>query len=135
MDLHGDHDRLVHAFDEMTNRAVGVDADDRLAWFERALALSWQWRCQAALEANAKASNLDPNHPYPLVQRAMILLYSGGPPSRWRGSKRHSRWTPQFTRKVLAQRCKTYLALGRYDEAIANCEISVADSDYWLKHS
>jgi tetratricopeptide (TPR) repeat protein len=32
-------------------------------------------------------------------------------------------------------RCAAYQALGRYDEAIADCERSVSLADYWDKHA
>jgi class 3 adenylate cyclase/TolB-like protein len=134
MDLHADHDRLVNEYDEVTNRAVGVAPDDPDAWLQRALALAWQWRWQAAVEANTKAGNLNPNVPYVFVQRSFILLYSGQANEALAWIERALALDPQYTRKALAWRCDTYLALGRYDDAIADCEISVADNDYWHKH-
>jgi tetratricopeptide (TPR) repeat protein len=32
------------------------------------------------------------------------------------------------------QRCRAYIALGRYDEAVVACEKQVALDDWWLSH-
>ena len=72
-DLHADHDRLIRELDEVSGRAVVGDPDDPTAWARRADALSWQWRWQAALEANARSRNLDPFRPYGFEQLAGLM--------------------------------------------------------------
>ncbi len=34
----------------------------------------------------------------------------------------------------MLQRCRAYMALGRYDEAIAACERDIALDNWWLPH-
>ena len=135
LDFHADHDRLVHEYDELTSRAVSEDTNDPRAWLQRAVALSWQWRWQAALEAITKASSLDPTYTFPFVQHAMIMLYTGQPDEALAWIEKARALDPQLTTYASLQRCRVYQALGRYDDAIAVCEESVTQDDWWLKHA
>ena len=135
LDLHADHDRLVHELDDVTNRAVSADSDDRGAWVYRAASLSWQWRWQAALEANAKAGSLDPLSPQAFWQRAKIMLYTGQPAEALASVDKAIVLVPGRPTVFLLESCRAYQALGRYDEAIADCERNVAGGDYWLGHA
>jgi adenylate cyclase len=139
LDLHADHDRLVRELDEMTNRAVTTDPNDPNAWFMRALALSWQWRWQAALEATTRMNNLVTASPWPFFQRARILLNTGRAEEALAWIDKALALDPRsldqsLTRKALNVRCRAHQAIGRYDDAIADCEKSVALADYWNKH-
>lgn len=140
-DVHAaDHDRLVHELDEITNRAVGSDRSSPTAWEKRVLALTWQWRWQAAIEATTRMSTLVPNSPWPFVHRAVITLYTGKPAEalEWLGKALAvdpRSQNEELQRQALAYRCEAYLVLGRYDEAIADCEKSEALNDYWDKHA
>ena len=135
LDFHADHDRLVHELDDVTNRAVSADSDDRGAWQYRASALMWQWRWQAALEANTKAAGLDPTSAIALWQQAKILLYTGRPAEALDAVDKAIVLLPGRPTGALLARCRAYQALGRYDEAIADCERYVAQEEYWLGHA
>jgi tetratricopeptide (TPR) repeat protein len=136
-DLRADHDRLVQELDEVSNRAVSADPNDSVAWLYRATALSWQWRWQAALEANTKASSFDPSRTPPFTQRARIMVYTGQPAEALAWIDKVVALDPQNNQLLgyaLLQRCRAYQALGRYDDAIAACEKSVAENNWWFGH-
>jgi adenylate cyclase len=137
-DLHADHDRLAQELDEVSARAVNVDPDDVDAWLVRANALSWQWRWQAALEANTRASMLDPSGADALSQRARIMLKTGQPAEALAWIDKALTLEPQNNQTLgdaLYVRCRAYQALGRYDDAIATCEKSVVEDDWWGGHA
>lgn len=137
-DLHADHDRLVKELDEVSSRAVATDPEAPGAWIYRANLLLWQWRWQAAIEANAKAITLDPFALWPLIQRARLMLYSGQPAEALAWIDKVFALEPQWNAQAgyaLLQRCQAYQALGRYDDAIAACEKSIAQSDGWQGHA
>jgi len=138
LDLHADHDRIVRELDEMSNRAIAVEPYDSVAWVYRTSALVSQWRWQAALEANSKSSSLDPLRLAPLTERARIMLYMGQPTEALTLIDKALAQDPQdnsYVASALLQRCRAYQALGRYEDAIAACEKSVAQSDWWLGHA
>ena len=138
-DGRGDHDRLVRELDEVTNRAVAADRNSASAWGMRAKALIWQRRWQAAREAATRMSTLVPNSPWPFVRHGTIMLYTGQPADAvvWFGkalAMDPGSLNEQLQRQALAERCEAYIALGRYEEAITDCEKSEALNDYWDKH-
>ena len=138
MDLHADHDRLVQGLDEVSTRAVNVDPNNAYAWGLRSEALTWQWRWEAALEANAKATRLQPFNPWLLSQHAKLMLNTGHPTEALAQMDKALALQPQNNQALgyaLLLRCCAYQALGRYDDAISACEKSVAEDDWWLGHA
>jgi TolB-like protein/DNA-binding winged helix-turn-helix (wHTH) protein len=137
-DLYADHDRLVKELDEVSSRAVATDPDAPGAWIFRAYALCWQWRWQAALEANSKAITLEPFGLWPLIQRARLMQYTGRPAEALEWIEKAFALEPQWNAQAgnaLLRRCQAYQALGRYDEAIVSCEKSIAQwGDWWANH-
>jgi adenylate cyclase len=138
MDLHADHDRLVQGLDEVSTRAVNVDPNNAYTWGLRSEALAWQWRWEAALEANAKATRLQPFNPWLLTQQAKLMLNTGHPTEALAQMDKALALQPQNNQALgyaLLIRCCAYQTLGRYDDAIAVCEKSVAQDDWWLGHA
>jgi len=135
IDIHADHDRLVHELDEVTSRAVSADPNNHQAWQHRGWALASQWRWPAALEASTKASSLNPTWPWPLMQRALIMVHTGQPAEALQWIDKAFAVDSSAHSLALLIRCRAYQALGRYDDAIAACEKSVAGDDWWLVHA
>ena len=132
---HADRDHLLGEMDELTSRAITIDGNSPLAWVYRAEALWRQWRWEAALEANAKAGRLDPTFSAAPNQRAVIMNNMGRPVEalalvNQAAALEHvgSTGMEQLTR------CIAYMTLDRYGEAIAACEKSAANNDWWLAH-
>ena len=80
-------------------------------------------------------SSLNPTMPWPLLQRALIMVHTGQPAEALPWIEKAFAVDPQLTILAVFLRCRAYQALGRYDDAIAACEKSVAGDDWWLVHA
>ena len=133
-----DHDRLVEQLDEVTKRAVAINDRYPVAWLYRSLALAWQKRLDAALEANARDLKLDPIRATPVSTRAFLMLLTGHASEALELTNQALARDPQDAGEladVLSNRCNVALLLGRYAEAIDACEKSVAQDDWWSLHA
>lgn len=125
---------LVREADDLTRRAVAIDANDAVAWRVRAEALRYQYQWDAALEANSRAIQLDPSRVGNLDNRALYMAWTGRPEDVFPLIARASTISPTnvgFDQRVA---CRAYLALGHYEEAIASCERSATEDEYWTVH-
>jgi tetratricopeptide (TPR) repeat protein len=136
MDPHADHDRLVEELDVLSNRAVAVSRDDQRAWQLRAVALVWQGRLEAALEANGEAARLDPKSAGAIVQRAALKIAMGQSAETLELIDKAIALDPKVAGALntLGVRCDAFLRLGRYDDAIAACSQAEAQNDSWEVH-
>jgi class 3 adenylate cyclase/TolB-like protein/tetratricopeptide (TPR) repeat protein len=137
LDSQADHARLVKEMDELSLRAATVDERDPDAWWARAIALAFQWRWQAALEANAQAERLDPTNSGIFSHRAEMMLLMGRPTDALALVDKALALEAANTVATawpLHTRCRTYVGLGRYDEAIAPCEKSAFLHEWWMPH-
>jgi class 3 adenylate cyclase/TolB-like protein/tetratricopeptide (TPR) repeat protein len=137
LDPQADHDRIVKEMEELSLRAATVDERDPSAWYARAIALAFQWRWQAALDASAQAERLDPTDSAIFSQRAETMLLMGRPPEALALVDKALSLEAANTVATawpLHTRCRTYVALGRYDEAIAACEKSAFLHEWWMPH-
>ena len=136
LDLNRDaaRDRLVQELDDLSMRAVGLDPDDPLVWYLRANALAWQWRWEAALEANAKEQSLDPTRASAIVHRAWLMNMIGKPAEALPLVEQALALNPLDVGFALRMRCRSYLVLGRYKEAIGACEKAGTFEDLWVVH-
>jgi DNA-binding winged helix-turn-helix (wHTH) protein/TolB-like protein len=123
-----DRDRLVQELDALTGRAVVLDPDDPMVWSLRSSALASQWRWEAALEANAKEQSLDPTRAGPIFNRAYIMNLLGKPAEALPLVDRALVLDPLDVGRALWLRCRSYLVLGRYQEAIGACEKAAGTS-------
>ena len=133
-----DQDRMVSEMDDLSRRAVAVDDKYPAAWYARALTLYWQARLDDALEANAQYGRLDPTRAAPLTQRAWLMLDMGrGPEALTLINESLARPMSNAHEEsyALGTRCAVQLRLGRYDEAIADCQKSVASVDWWFANA
>ena len=116
------HDRLVQELDNLSMRAVGLDPDDPNVWALRSKALAWQWRWDAALEANSKEQSLDRTRADPIAQRAWLMGMMGKPAEALPLVDQALALNPLDVGFALRLRCRSYLVLGRYKDAIDACE-------------
>ncbi len=133
-----DHDRLVQEMDELSFRAVSIDDQYPPAWDLRGIVLGLQWRWEAALEANAIARSLDPTRDdATITERAELMFFMGRPTEALALVDQALALEPSGVIGIswpLDIRCRAYMALGRNDEAIAACEKSVGELDWWMPH-
>jgi adenylate cyclase len=131
-----DHDRVVKELDDVSSRAIRADRVDPNPWRLRTRALMSQWQWDSAFEANTEALRIDPYRNGTLGDRAILLLLTG----------RSQEALPLIDQAIaldprnpdvpsyIRLKCAGYLLIGRYNEAIAACERSLALEDDWLAH-
>jgi adenylate cyclase len=130
-----DRERMAHEADDLTRRALAIAGDDAFAWRARAEALRLQYRWDAALDANATALRLDPARASTLGMRALYMIWTGRPAEALPLTAKAIEINPADRSFELRVACRAYLALGRYDDAIAACEKSAAEDEYWSVHA
>jgi len=128
-------DRLVQELDDLSMRAVGLDPDDSNVWWLRSRALAFQWRWDAALEANSKQQSLDPTRAYTIYWRAWMMNMMGKPAEALPLVDRALALDPLDVWFALRMRCRAYLVLGRYKDAIDACEKAETYDDSWLVYA
>jgi class 3 adenylate cyclase/TolB-like protein len=136
-DPNADHDRLVREYEDMSARLVAVAGREARAWNIRADALQRAWRWEAALEANARAQKIDPSRVGSMGQRADILVGMGRAEEALAQVDRALSLQPPdapIASYLMGSRCHAYMALGRYDDAIAACEKDASLADSWVPH-
>ncbi|HKO66948.1 MAG TPA: hypothetical protein VJU53_04005 [Burkholderiaceae bacterium] len=124
-------DRLVQDLDAMSLRAVVADPDDPMAWALRTDALTWQWRWEAALEANSKEQSLDPTRANPIFHRAWMMNLLGKPAEALPLVDQALALDPLAVGPALFFRCRSYLVLGHYKDAIGACEKAGTFNHSW----
>jgi tetratricopeptide (TPR) repeat protein len=137
LDPKADHDRLVKEMDALTMRAASIDERDPSAWWVRAVALALQWRWEAAVAASAQAERLDPTNSEIYSYRAETMLLMGRSTDALALVDKALSLEAANTVATawpLHTRCRTYIGLGRYSEAIAPCEQSAVLHDWWMPH-
>jgi tetratricopeptide (TPR) repeat protein len=130
-----DHERMAHEADDLTRRALAIAGDDAFAWRVRAEALRLQYRWDAALDANATAMRLDPARASNLGNRALYMNWMGRPTEALPLTAKAIEINAAGRSFELRVACRAYLQLGRYDDAIAACEKSAAEDEYWTVHA
>ena len=131
-------ERILAQMDDLSRRAVAINDKYSAAWYARALALYRQGRMEAALEANAQFLRLDPTRVAPFAQRAWLMLFTGqaaealGLVNQALALSLSNAFETSF---ALSTRCAIELRLGRYEDAIADCEKALANQDSWFEHS
>jgi adenylate cyclase len=106
-----------------------------MAWALRTDALAWQWRWEAAFEANSKEQSLDPTRAGPILRRAWMMNLLGKPAEALPLVDRALALDPLDVGYALFLSCRSYLVLGRYKDAIGACEKAAGTSrDSWGVH-
>jgi len=125
-----DRDRLVDESIALSARALDLDTSDPRAWEFRAVALGWQANLAAALEAEARARQLDPTSRFNAL--AWLMVMSGQPERALEATERGVALEPRAIANYDLMRCWSYLLLGRYEPAIVACEKWRAYEDRWF---
>jgi serine/threonine protein kinase/tetratricopeptide (TPR) repeat protein len=130
---HGDSARIQEA-DDFSIRAVQLAPDDPYAWSVRGWVLWSEYRFDAALAANARALELDPADALYYAQRALLAISTGQPQEALPILEQARDIDPTIAGYALRLGCRALLSLGRYDEAVQNCERASALDESWLAH-
>jgi adenylate cyclase len=122
VDSNVDRAHLIRRMDEVTSRAVNLNRTAPETWSVRAGALIYMGRWDAALEANAKAIQLDPDAAWLVAQRAWFMSMNGRPAEAVTLVAQAIAMDPPGFWWTIRVGCEAHLLLGQYDQAIAACE-------------
>jgi serine/threonine protein kinase/tetratricopeptide (TPR) repeat protein/TolB-like protein len=136
LDKAGDHsEKLLQEADDLSERALRLAPNDAIGYHVRAIVFWRQLRIGAALAANAKAIELDPSNAQFYVSRAQQTMTVGKPAAAIPMLDLARDVDPSVDNYASAMACRAHLQLGRYDEAVQNCERAVAlDSSNFFVH-
>ena len=132
IDYTADREALVTAIERDAFAALALEPRDAFAWFLRASVLTLQGRTDAAFDANDRARSIDPS--WYFAQRVLLHVYTGRAVEALRVlEQREAAVGGQGDTWFRMLRCDAYVHLGRYAEAIADCERAAAgETHYWL---
>jgi adenylate cyclase len=136
LDPRADRLQLAQEMNDLARRAVASDRTDANAWLVQAWALQMQGRSDAALEATAEATRIQPHSFWPMHTRAWILSMTGRADEAVVLLDRAIELEPQaaLSSDFRHNQCYALLLLGQFDKAIVPCEKSVAVGDDWWPH-
>ena len=127
-----DHRLFEQKMDGLTGRAVSIDSSDADAWLARAQALEWLGRWEEALSALERAEALDPSLVDVHISRAWSMISMGRPLDALAAARRAATIDPPGGGDPQLLTCKSYLYLGRYDDAVTACEKSAGLNNSWI---
>jgi adenylate cyclase len=128
-----DRAKLGSEMEEFARRAVAIDRLDAGVWQDRAGAFSLLWRWNAAFDALDEAERLDPDRRGNVESRTWMLNMTGKPEEAIRLVEQQLQKDPSLNLRpnLRHNQCYALLLLGRFNDAIASCEKSVAGGDDW----
>jgi serine/threonine protein kinase/Tfp pilus assembly protein PilF len=122
-------ERNLQEADDLSKRAVQMAPDDADAWHVRGWVLWNQDRYDAALAANARAIELDPSYAGSYVSRAVYTISIGQPQTALPMLDRARDIDATVDGVASRVACRALLSLGRYAEAVQNCERAIATDE------
>jgi adenylate cyclase len=126
---------LAREADDLTRRALALAPNNADAWDVRAVILvTMLHQGTAGLEANARAIQIDPTRTGYLEDRAFSLVLLGQPLEALPILDRATNINTSSSGRALRFRCRAYMSLGRFREAIESCERSASEAEYWTVH-
>jgi adenylate cyclase len=127
---------LLKQADELSTRAVSIDANHAFAWLVRSTVLYLQGQLPSANEAIDRALSLNPHTTESHAQRGLLLISAGRSEEAVAAFDRAMRLNPEGPSVGihLHNRCRAYLYLGKYEEAIDSCVRATAFAPEWLDY-
>ncbi len=126
----GRNERILAEIDSDSRRAIMLDDRDPRAWLARSRALGLQWQWQAALEASDRARALDPSR---FSLPVWLYIEMGRSAEALQLISKHNAMAGVPNTNLLLFACHAHVHLGRYEDALSECERGDAsDNDYWV---
>jgi class 3 adenylate cyclase/TolB-like protein len=130
LDFTAERQPLVAAMDRDTVRALSLDDRDPMAWFARSVALSRQWRYDAAFDANDRARSLDPTRFF--YQRVYLFILTGRSREALQVVDERASMIGRMDPEFRGVACHAHLHLGNYERAIGECERAATSDERYL---
>lgn len=124
---------LLRRADELSARAVALDANDAESWGIRSAVLQHAHKFGAAFEAAERGLQLNPYDSELHGQRGLLLIHAGRTEDALASIDRAIRLNPvsDAVGVHLNMRCRALLYLGRYAEAIDACQRATTSAADW----
>jgi class 3 adenylate cyclase/TolB-like protein len=124
---------LLRRAEELSARAVALDANDAESWDIRSAVLQHAHKFDAAFEAAERGLQLNPYYSELHGQRGLLLIHAGRAEEGLASIDRAIRLNPvsDAVGVHLNMRCRALLYLGRYAEAIDACERATTSAPDW----
>jgi class 3 adenylate cyclase/TolB-like protein len=133
--IHDETERaaLLRRADELSARAVALDANDAESWGIRSAVLQHAHKFGAAFEAAERGLQLNPYYSELHGQRGLLLINAGRAEDALASIDRAIRLNPvsDAVGVHLNMRCRALLYLGRYAEAIDACQRATTSAADW----
>jgi adenylate cyclase len=113
---------MLAEMDALTAKAVGLDDRDASAWSARALTLAWRGRWGEAFAANEKAMALVPWSTRSVTDRAKLMMLTGQQSEAESLVLHAIEMDPPGSDYQFRYLCMARLLMGRYNEAMIDCE-------------
>jgi class 3 adenylate cyclase/tetratricopeptide (TPR) repeat protein len=120
IDFTADRETLVAALDRDTVAALALEPRDAQAWFLRSSVLMLQGHYEAAFDANDRARAIDPTQFF--GQRMLLYVSTGRAQEALKVLEERAALVGGQDAWFRFLRCDVYMHLGRYAEALAECE-------------
>jgi serine/threonine protein kinase len=132
VDPHIDRRKMLEEMDTWTQRAINMDPTYPSAWRRRSQALADMNQLAAATEAIDRAINLDPFEAEFFGAKAWLMNMWGRPEQAFALAQHAMDLDPDDMGFALRVSCEAHLLLGRYEQAIADCEKSAGVNFDWF---
>jgi len=129
-----ENERNLQQADDLSMRAIRLAPNDADAWYVRGWILWHQDRYDAAITANAKAIDLDPSYAKSYVARGLYTISIGQPEAALPALDRARDIDSTVDGIASRTACRAFLSMGRYDEAVQNCERAMATDESVFAH-
>ena len=120
IDFTADREALVAALDRDTVAALSLEPRDAQTWFLRSSVLMMQGRYEAAFDANDRARAIDPTRFF--GQRMLLYVSTGRAQEALKVLEERAALVGGQDAWFRFLRCDVFMHLGRYAEALAECE-------------
>ncbi len=133
--IHDETERaaLLKRAEELSARAVALDANDAESWGIRSAVLQHAHKFDAAFEAAERGLRLNPYYSELHGQRGLLLIHAGRSEEALVSIDRAIRLNPvsDAVGVHLNMRCRALLYLGRYADAIDACQRATTSAPDW----
>ena len=125
-DPRSDRDHIVAEMEDLSRRAIVIDPAYSRAWNTLGTALVWQGRYDSGLEANARASALDPANKDTLINRGWMMDVSGQAHKSAALIEQAHAIDPEPYSYELNVACEFQILLGHFEQAARSCAQAAA---------
>jgi tetratricopeptide (TPR) repeat protein len=126
----GRDEKLIAEMDRDSRRAIAIDERDPTAWKARALALLKQCQWHSAFQASERVAALDPSR---FLSFSGIYILSGQSAEALQAIAKRNAMVGVADSVTFFGACDAHIHLGRYEEALSECERAAVDSPfYWV---